>query len=206
MAILLLFINSRALDTFYQLLLIYFYMVLALRENVLLANGSNIKPWWINHHYISIAIATTFLTWPFSDKYFAFRTTFYVYATYAAAVQVMQHKYQMARLYTYKALGKAGEMDTANSDSSQIILSGNIKFLMPFVFFGQFFQLYIAGFLFKIAAEGYDGSVSKQFFHEWQPTILGLLFFIVFWGNFYTTFVILQKKWKKTDGLSGKQE
>lgn len=30
--------------------LCYFYVAMALRECVLLLNGSHIKPWWISHH------------------------------------------------------------------------------------------------------------------------------------------------------------
>lgn len=45
--------------------LLYFYMALALRENVLVANGSNIRRWWIRHHYFAIALVLVQLTSPF---------------------------------------------------------------------------------------------------------------------------------------------
>ena len=39
--------------------LLYYYASLALRENILKVNGSNIATWWISHHYISGALAAT---------------------------------------------------------------------------------------------------------------------------------------------------
>lgn len=44
--------------------LLYFYCSMALRENVLQVNGSNIRPWWIQHHYWSIFTCFLFLTIP----------------------------------------------------------------------------------------------------------------------------------------------
>ena len=44
--------------------LLYFYCSMALRENVLMVNGSNIRPWWIRHHYWSIFTCFLFLTIP----------------------------------------------------------------------------------------------------------------------------------------------
>lgn len=35
----------------HQLWLLYYYLTLSLRENILLANGSDILHWWIYHHY-----------------------------------------------------------------------------------------------------------------------------------------------------------
>lgn len=42
-------------------------MCLAIRENVLRVNGSNIRNWWIRHHYYSVALALTVLTMPFDS-------------------------------------------------------------------------------------------------------------------------------------------
>lgn len=47
--------------------LLWFYTCLALRENVLRVNGSNIRNWWINHHYYSVGLALTVLTMPFDS-------------------------------------------------------------------------------------------------------------------------------------------
>jgi hypothetical protein len=47
---------------FYWCWMLYFYLALALRENVLRANGSTIRKWWINHHYYSMGMCLVVLT------------------------------------------------------------------------------------------------------------------------------------------------
>lgn len=69
----------------------YFYMTLAMRENILRVNGSNIKQWWITHHYLSIILVLTMLTWPQSPVYDSYRFWFYLYAVYSGIVQVLQY-------------------------------------------------------------------------------------------------------------------
>lgn len=48
----------------HQLWLLYYYTTLSLRENILLANGSDIMHWWIYHHYLSMLLALIMLLWP----------------------------------------------------------------------------------------------------------------------------------------------
>ncbi|CAL5379952.1 unnamed protein product [Camellia sinensis] len=43
--------------------LLILYVGLALRENILRVNGSDIYPWWIKHHYFAMAMALISLTW-----------------------------------------------------------------------------------------------------------------------------------------------
>ncbi|KAF5951370.1 hypothetical protein HYC85_009314 [Camellia sinensis] len=47
----------------YQAWLLILYTGLALRENILRVNGSDIRPWWIKHHYFTMAMALISLTW-----------------------------------------------------------------------------------------------------------------------------------------------
>ncbi|XP_043702064.1 transmembrane protein 120 homolog isoform X2 [Telopea speciosissima] len=47
----------------YQAWLLFLYTSLALRENILRANGSDIRPWWIYHHYCAMVMALISLTW-----------------------------------------------------------------------------------------------------------------------------------------------
>lgn len=42
--------------------MLYYYVSLSLRENILKTNGSNIKTWWIIHHYLSSVMSITVLT------------------------------------------------------------------------------------------------------------------------------------------------
>ena len=47
----------------FQLLLVWFYSVLTVREHILIANGSKIMAWWLTHHYLAIALSLVMLTW-----------------------------------------------------------------------------------------------------------------------------------------------
>uniref|UniRef100_A0A7I4EIR6 TMPIT-like protein n=1 Tax=Physcomitrium patens TaxID=3218 RepID=A0A7I4EIR6_PHYPA len=47
----------------YQAWLLFFYTSLALRENILRVNGSDIRPWWVYHHYCAMVMALVSLTW-----------------------------------------------------------------------------------------------------------------------------------------------
>nr|CAB3482160.1 unnamed protein product [Digitaria exilis] len=47
----------------YQSWLLFLYTTLALRENILRVNGSDIRPWWILHHYCAMLMALISLTW-----------------------------------------------------------------------------------------------------------------------------------------------
>ena len=41
-------------DLLWHIWLLYYYLSIALRENILKANGSEIHGWWFMHHYISM--------------------------------------------------------------------------------------------------------------------------------------------------------
>ncbi|KAG2374379.1 hypothetical protein C9374_010949 [Naegleria lovaniensis] len=189
------FFHSRVLDTFYHLYLTYFYLTLAIRENILAVNGSNIKAWWIRHHYLSIVLVITLLTWPETVLYQAFRPYFLLYALYASIVQVLQYKYQKDRLYVRTAIGKSSMMDVANSDSSQVVVETSLAlfFLLPFIFLGQLFQLYNAYLLLDM---GYFNTTNWRDV-EWQVFANAALFLILAVGNFVTTVEVLVKKAKR---------
>lgn len=189
------FFPSRVLDTLYHLYLTYFYLTLAMRENILAVNGSNIKAWWIRHHYISIVLVITMLTWPETEHYQSYRPYFLLYALYASIVQVLQYKYQKDRLYVRTAIGKSSMMDVANSDSSQVVVETSLAlyFLLPFVFFGQLFQVYNAFLLFGWGFLHTDNWQNV----EWQVYANCFLFLVLAIGNFVTTAEVLVKKFKR---------
>ncbi|KAF0973287.1 hypothetical protein FDP41_008494 [Naegleria fowleri] len=198
------FFHSRVLDTFYHLYLTYFYLTLAIRENILAVNGSNIKAWWIRHHYLSIVLVITLLTWPETVLYQAFRPYFLLYALYASIVQVLQYKYQKDRLYVRTAIGKSSMMDVANSDSSQVVVETSLAlfFLLPFIFLGQLFQFYNAYLLLDM---GYFSAPNWRDV-EWQVFANAALFLILAAGNLVTTIEVLMKKWKRIKKKELKQQ
>jgi len=181
----LIFPNTRWLHMSLQLLLVFYYVTLALRENILQKNGSHIKQWWIVHHYVLVFTAIQLLTWPESESYARFRNTVHWYGLYNSMLQIFSARYQKARLYAMKALGKAGEMDVANADSSQVHWSESMTVLIPLVLFGQGFQFYVSTALLRLFLA-----------HRSEPHILqlSLCFFIMFVGNLSTTVYTLKEK------------
>lgn len=87
--------------------MLYFYAALALREAVLKANGSNIRPWWTYHHYYSISLSLVMLTMPPADPVCrVFVKRFNAWAIFQGVNMLLQNRYQRRRLYTRIALGK----------------------------------------------------------------------------------------------------
>lgn len=187
------FEENRWLHMLLQLALTTYYVTLAIRENILLVNGSNIKAWWIVHHYITIVSGVLLLTWPNNATYSRFRNGLHLYGLYNAVLQIFQTRYQIARLYTLRSLGMAGEMDVSNSDSTQIHWSESMKLLLPLIVFGQVLQAAQAFSLLRI----YRSSP-----HELQILLLALLFLILFIGNAVTTSLVLFAK-RKSGQSSG---
>eukprot|EP00250_Pteridium_aquilinum_P026728 c33502_g1_i1 orf=223-1074(+) len=101
----------------YQAWLLLFYTSLALRENILRINGSDIRPWWVYHHYCAMLMAVVALTWNIKGQYphcihkQSGVRFFLLWAVVQGACMLLQNRYQRQRLYTRIALGKAGRMD-----------------------------------------------------------------------------------------------
>jgi TMPIT-like protein len=224
------FEENRWLHMLLQLALTTYYVALAIRENILLVNGSNIKAWWIVHHYLTMISGVLLLTWPNNAAYARFRNSLHlcmytpreanfvardasdgrrcrvlnactsnsielfpiaycmcVDGLYNALLQIFQTRYQIARLYTLRSLGMAGEMDVSNSDSTQIHWSESMKLLLPLIVFGQIFQAGQALSLFRIYLSSH---------HELQILLLAILFMVLFLGNAITTSLVLFEKRK----------
>ncbi|KAH7306366.1 hypothetical protein KP509_22G007900 [Ceratopteris richardii] len=96
----------------YQAWLLLFYTSLALRENILRVNGSNIRPWWVYHHYCAMLMAVVALTWDIRGQYPVCKekqrevNLFLIWAVMQGGAMLLQNRYQRQRLYTRIALGK----------------------------------------------------------------------------------------------------
>ncbi|GMH43752.1 hypothetical protein BSKO_11686 [Bryopsis sp. KO-2023] len=122
--------------------LCYMYVALALRENVLVVNGSNIRSWWITHHYLSIFACLIMLALPVdSPAVYMFSTKFLQWTAFQGLVMLFQNRYQRRRMYTRIALGKNSVMDVVTGESSAA--QGQLMFLYPMLFVLQFWQMYI---------------------------------------------------------------
>lgn len=177
--------DYRWLHMILQLALSCYYVTLAIRENILKVNGSNIRAWWIIHHYFTMMQGVLLLTWPNTASYVHYRTALHFFGLYNAVVMIFQTRYQMARLYTLRSLGMAHEMDVASSDNTQIHWSETMTLLLPLVVFGQFMQGYQALHLFKLY---------RNFPNEHQILFLSILFFANFIGNTTTTMQVVRTK------------
>ncbi len=136
MSILQLAINRPFMDALSNFFLLYHYSTMTVREHILVVNGSNIRPWWIIHHYLSIALAGTLLIWPATPSYYLMRNSIIYFGLYLGLVQLMQYKFQVNRLYTLRALSRVDQMETT-TDAQHLHLTSGLIVLLPFLFFGQ---------------------------------------------------------------------
>ncbi|CAM6092749.1 unnamed protein product [Calypogeia fissa] len=175
----------------YQAWLLYFYTSLALRENILKVNGSDIRPWWVYHHYCAMAMALVSLTWglqghPGCIKKQQGVRLFLAWAVMQGVAMLLQNRYQRQRLYTRIALGKAGRMDVVWGETSGV--KGQIWVLYPLLFILQLFQ-------FSIGCVLLHSSIVEDS-SEWQMVVCGLLLIIMALGNFSNTVATVVAKAK----------
>ncbi|KAG8476411.1 hypothetical protein CXB51_033402 [Gossypium anomalum] len=188
----------------YQASLLFLYTGLALRENILRSNGSDIRPWWIYHHYCAMAMALVSITWEVKGQPNCAQKQrgvelFLQWAMMQGVAMLLQNRYQRQRLYTRIALGKAKRMDVVWGETAGV--DGQLWVLCPILFLMQGFEAYVGVLLLKTA-----------FFWvvpEWQIIFCGMLLVVMAVGNFINTVQTLvaksrfKAKMKKT---KGKQE
>ncbi|KAL2652095.1 hypothetical protein R1flu_020223 [Riccia fluitans] len=175
----------------YQAWLLFFYTSLALRENILRVNGSDIRPWWVYHHYCAMVMALISLTWGLQGHPSCIRKQqgvrlFLAWAFMQGIAMLLQNRYQRQRLYTRIALGKAGRMDVVWGETSGV--KGQIWVLYPLLFILQIFQFSIGALLLRTSIMEDEA--------EWQMVACGLLLLIMAVGNFSNTVVTLVAKAK----------
>lgn len=185
---LLIFIQTyRVLDAIFNFLLVWYYCTLTIRESILIVNGSQIKGWWLTHHFITTVCTAILLIWPDSQSYHAFRQQFIWFSFYISFVQLLQYYYQKGCLYRLRALGEKEDMDTT-MEGFQTWMSKGLSFLLPFLFIGYFWELHNAYVLFNLSL--------SDMCHEWQVSVLSVIFFVLFAGNFVTTYKVIRKKFR----------
>ncbi|KAJ6776627.1 TMPIT-LIKE PROTEIN [Salix koriyanagi] len=173
----------------YQAWLLFLYTGLALRENILRANGSDIRTWWINHHYCAMIMAVVSLTWEIKGQPNCAQKQrgvqlFLQWAMMQGVAMLLQNRYQRQRLYTRIALGKAKRMDVVWGETAGV--DGQLWLLCPILFILQGFEAYVGLQLLRTA---YKGVTS-----EWQVIFCGFLLVFMAVGNFMNTVEILMVK------------
>lgn len=175
------------LDATSNFFLLYTYSAMTLREHVLRSNGSSMQRWWVWHHYLCVVLAGVMVVWPAGGSYYQMRTHLLVFGMWTAAVQLLQYKYQMGRLYTLRALSRVSPMQMT-TDSASVHIFNTLGFLLPFLLLGHTMQFYTSYRFLKLSmALGWV---------EWQLTAIGLLFGAIGTGNITTTIYTLYLKWR----------
>ena len=177
--------SMQWLDAVQSFLFLYTYSALTLREHILVVNGSNIRSWWIMHHYLAILQAMIFLLWPAKSCFIKFRPVYLLLGSYISAVQLIQFWYQRKRMYTLRAISKIGMMDTTTESAS--VHLGSLIFLLPFLIIGQLLQLYASVRLWNLSCEC----------AEWHPKVASINLLVIALGNFLTTLATVIHKHQK---------
>ncbi|ESR52399.1 TMPIT-like protein [Citrus sinensis] len=173
----------------YQAWLLFLYTGLALRENILRINGSDIRPWWIYHHYCAMLMALVSLTWEIKGQPNCAQKQrgvqlFLQWAMMQGVAMLLQNRYQRQRLYTRIALGKAKRMDVVWGETAGV--DGQLWLLCPILFILQVFEAYVGLLLLKTALVGVVP--------EWQVSFCGALLVLMAVGNFINTVQTLMTK------------
>ncbi|KAK4742403.1 hypothetical protein SAY87_000404 [Trapa incisa] len=173
----------------YQAWLLFLYTGLALRENILRVNGSDIRPWWIYHHYCAMVMALVSLTWEIKGQPNCAQKQrgvqlFLQWAIMQGVAMLLQNRYQRQRLYTRIALGKAKRMDVVWGETAGV--DGQLWLLCPVLFIMQGFEAYVGMLLLKTAIVGVVS--------EWQVIFCGMLLVLMAVGNFVNTVQTLMTK------------
>jgi hypothetical protein len=189
-------IENRFTEMLLLFWLLYYYITLCLRENILKVNGSNIKSWWIHHHLIALAVPFLMISWPRDEIYTVFIWKFIGIASCQSIVQIFQNKYQENRLYSEVAMGHASAMDVTGGEHNGNWLKDLRKMhlkwflvLLPFLVCIQIAQLLLGFQLVKTYLETPSASYHTGF--------LGAIFLILGSGNLFTTARTYFEKAKK---------
>lgn len=184
LAILNLVFPSPVIDALFLFLLLWYYSTLTLREHVLAANGSRIKPWWLLHHLLTSLLSGLLLVWPSSPGRDAFRPRFYFYAVYLGLVQYLQYRYQTARLYTLRSLGQTNAMETVSGEGTSALAGREVQWLLPYLAGGWGWQLFLA----------YLGVSDWSRGGGWHGLVIGGVWAVLGVGNAWVT---LDTFWEK---------
>jgi len=189
----------------YAAWLVYFYISLALRENILVMNGSDIRSWWIQHHYIMIVFTLVLITLPTeSESFKMFSEKFIYFNVMQGLIMMFQNRYQSRRLYRQIALGRNQTMDVVSAESSPG--KGQLLILYPALFAMQGLQFVIALDAINYSAKDFftsagwldsvDGSTDLR--TSRGVFVCGLLFMILAVGNLISTLATIWSKCKKS--------
>ena len=190
--------DTHWMNILHQLWLVYFYTSLALRENILLVNGANVKSWWIYHHYVAAFGSVMLITWPDTPTYARIAPYWQSFLLYQGFVQVLLFSYQKRRDYANRALGRTQRIDVSYSETLTEF-PRELVLLVPFLLFGYFWQVALGFYLLNILFVEMN-PLNKhwtEYREEVQCTICGGVALFLGIGNIITTVTTLWMKSKK---------
>uniref|UniRef100_A0A6A7G6G1 Transmembrane protein 120 homolog n=1 Tax=Hirondellea gigas TaxID=1518452 RepID=A0A6A7G6G1_9CRUS len=176
---------GHTLRTLHYLWMLYYYASLALRENILNVNGSQIQCWWIYHHYISILIAGITMSIPDEMMVSIMHNGVLKFFVLQGVVMFLQNWYQSRRQYARVATGKASSIDIAASETL-VENPSNLFLLVPLLYLTYVLEL-MAG----VVLVGYS-SIQRRF--SWQLLIVGILWMTIGAGNASTVICVVRRK------------
>jgi hypothetical protein len=191
--------DTHWMNILHQLWLLYFYASLALRENILLVNGSNIQPWWIYHHYVAAFGSVMLITWPDTLIYARIIPYWQFFLLYQGFVQLLQLFYQKRRDYANRALGRTQRMDVSFSETLTEFPK-ELVMLVPFVLVAHIWEVVLGSFLLSILFLEMDPVHTHwtNYREEVQCFVCGLIAVFLGVGNLWTTIRTLWKKSHKS--------
>lgn len=167
------------------------YWTMIGREVVLKMNGSNIRGWWFAHHFLSMFLSGLMIIWDKkSEGYPLVRLPLFCFYFYLGAVQVLQYRYQMSRLYALRSLSRVDPMETTN-ELSQNLIHHNLLFLLPFLLIAYAAEFYLARLIW-VNRSGLDSLA------------IAAVYFVLAVGNTLTTCYTYYKKMMMTAGSKSK--
>ena len=192
---------NRVLFQLHQLWLLYYYFTLSLRENILYANGSSMKKWWIFHHYVSICITLLILLYPDDFLHPPRYTRLMMFGLAQGAVMACQLLYQSKRSYVRKTLGKAKSIDV---DATETLVEKptDLQWLVPILYALYLYEGYIGVDLFTLFFRGKGVWEDGEWERPWHLIGIGLGCGVLAVGNSITTTLVLvskqhMRKWRK---------
>jgi hypothetical protein len=171
--------------------MLYYYSTLSIRENILQVNGSNIKDWWIFHHYLSMVAAVLIILWPAGPIFFTVLKYIAYFEFSQGIVMILQNQYQDRRHYVRTSLGKAKETDLTNTETL-VEKPVDLKVLVPILFVLYFMELGLSGLC--LYSLQFAEKSSADFF---MLVFCGILIGWIGIGNISTTAATLIQKSQK---------
>ena len=176
-----------------SILFFFYYSSLAIRENILSLNGSNIESWWIYHHYWSmlISILSLIIGGDDNNQYYGIQYLNYFFF-YLGIVILLQNDYQKKRHYARKALNKKSQLDIRTSEVLDETPHSKYKILIPMLYFTYFLQLLISIYFLYLSSKSIDENTINL--KSIQIIIMSISWFILSIENTRTLSKVLKKK------------